>query len=200
MTLFLFLLFIFTAVFGRMILQYRMTGDHGIRLAKKDSPLVQIVASLLLSVSGIIVLLCTVGLATSYLKPDIQPTSIQTVLGYIFYLLGLIMVLISQHQMGSSWRVGVDSDEKTKLIKSGLFEYVRNPIYTGLFIGSFGLWLIAPSTVLLLGLLILYVAVELFVRKVEEPYLREQFGAEYTKWCNSTSRYFPRLTTQQSSK
>lgn len=194
MMLFLFLLFIFTAVFGRMILQYRMTGDYGIRFAGKGSPPVQIAASLLLSVSGLIILFCTVGLTVGYLKPTFQPNIIQVTIGYMLYFLGLGTVLVSQHQMGSTWRVGVDPDEETKLITAGLFRHVRNPIYTGLFIGGFGLLLISPSVILLLGLLTLYISVELFVRKVEEPYLRKQFGEEYEKWRDSTPRYLPKLT------
>ncbi|MGB0849225.1 MAG: methyltransferase family protein [Thiolinea sp.] len=71
-------------------------------------------------------------------------------------------------------------------------KHIRNPIYTGLFVGSIGLLMISPSLILLSGLLVGYAAVELFVRKVEEPYLREQFGPEY-EWFNATPRYFPRL-------
>lgn len=193
MTLFLFSLFIFTAVFGRMILQYRMTGDFGIRFAGKGSPPVQIMASLLLVLSGLLILFYAIGVTTGYLKLSFQPSIIQAVLGYILYFVGLGTVLFSQYQMGSTWRVGVDPEEKTELITTGLFRYMRNPIYTGLFIGSSGLWLISPSMVLLLGLLTLYISVELFVRKVEEPYLRKQFRGEYEKWCSSTPRYLPRL-------
>jgi protein-S-isoprenylcysteine O-methyltransferase Ste14 len=193
MTLFLFLLFIFTAVFGRMILQYRMTGDYGIRFAGKSSPPVQIAASLLLSASGLLILFYTLGLTVGYLTLSFQPGAVQMAIGYLLYFSGLSIVLVSQHQMGCTWRVGVDLNEETKLITTGLFKYVRNPIYTGLFIGCIGLWCISPSIILILGLLILYISVELFVRKVEEPYLHEQFGSEYEKWHHSTPRYFPRL-------
>ena len=191
MTFFLLLVFTLTAVFGRMILQYRMTGDCGIRVTGKDSPPVQIAASLLLLVSGLIIVFCTLGLTMGYLKRSFQPSLIQMTMGYILYSLGLITVLVSQYQMGTVWRIGVNADEKTELVTQGLFKHVRNPIYTGLFIGSMGLWLVSPSILLMLGLLGLYVAVELFVRKVEEPYLLRQFGDEYKKWYHSTPRYFP---------
>lgn len=191
MIFFLLLVFILTAVFWRMILQYRMTGDYGIRLTGKDSPPVQIAASLLLLISGIIIVFCTLGLTMGYLERSFQPSLIQMTIGCILYSLGLITVLVSQYQMGKAWRIGVDADEKTELVTRGVFKHVRNPIYTGLFIGSMGLWLVSPSILLMLGLLGLYVAVELFVRKVEEPYLLQQFGDEYKKWYHSTPRYFP---------
>ena len=191
MILFLLLGFILTAVFGRMFLQYKMTGDYGIRLAGKNSPPVQVAASVLLSVSGLIILFYAGSVTVGYLEPGFPPTLIQMAMGYILYSLGLITVLVSQYQMGTAWRIGVDANEKTALVTNGLFKHVRNPIYTGLFIGSMGLWLVSPSILLMLGLLGLYVAVELFVRKVEEPYLLQQFGDEYKKWYHSTPRYFP---------
>ena len=191
MILFLLLVFILTAVFGRMFLQYKMTGDYGIRLAGKDSPPAHIAASVLLLVSGLIILFYIVSVTLGYLEPSFPPTLLQIAIGYSLYLSGSIIVLVSQHQMGTAWRIGVNADEKTELVTSGLFEHVRNPIYTGLFIGSVGLWLISPSMLFMLGLLSLYVAVELFVRSVEEPYLLEQFGAEYEEWYNSTPRYLP---------
>ena len=95
--------------------------------------------------------------------------------------------------MGSTWRIGVDPNEETKLIKTGLFMYIRNPIYTGLFIGGIGLLTVSPSWVLGAGLFIGYVAVELFVRKIEEPYLAKQFGHTYQAWYQTTPRYFPKL-------
>jgi len=185
------LLFIISAVFGRMLRQYKMTGDHGIRLASKDSPPAQIVASIILLLSGLLILYCTVGLTVGFFKLNFVPTLFQILMGVFFYSVGLIIVLISQYQMGSAWRIGVDANEKTELVTQGVFKYVRNPIYTGLFIGSAGLWLVSPSILLMFGLLGLYVAVELFVRKVEEPHLLEQFGAEYDEWCHSTPRYLP---------
>ena len=191
MTLLMLSLFIISAVFGRMLRQYKMTGDHGIRLASKDSPPVQIVASVMLLLSGLVILYCTLGLAIGFFKLNFVPTLFQILMGVFFYSIGLIIVLISQYQMGSAWRIGVDANEKTALVTDGLFKHVRNPIYTGLFIGSMGLWLVSPSILLMLGLLGLYVAVELFVRKVEEPYLLEQFGVEYNEWYHSTPRYFP---------
>lgn len=193
MALLLVLLFILMGVLGRVFLQYRATGDYGIRLAGKHSPPAQIAASLLLVLSAFIILFYATGQALGYLASWYQPGFLQTLLGYIVYSIGLLVVLMAQHQMGSAWRIGVDASEKTSLITDGIFRVIRNPIYTGLFVGSIGLFMISPSLILLSGLLVGYVAVELFVRKVEEPYLREQFGPEYDVWFKATPRYFPRL-------
>jgi len=199
MTLFLFLLFICLCVLGRVFLQYRLTGNHGIRPAGKDSPPLQIVASVLLVLSALLILFYTLGQVLGYLHANFEPSYFQRFGGYLLYIVGLVLVLVAQYQMGSAWRIGVDPDEKTELITQGLFRHIRNPIYTGLFVGGIGLLLISPSFILFIGLLLGYIAVELFVRKVEEPYLQEQFGSEYSSWLHSTPRYFPKLYSRKSS-
>jgi protein-S-isoprenylcysteine O-methyltransferase Ste14 len=42
----------------------------------------------------------------------------------------MTMTMVSQYQMGNSWRVGVDPHETTELVSRGLFTVVRNPIFT----------------------------------------------------------------------
>ena len=193
MTLFLVLLFVCLCVLGRIFLQYRLTGDYGVRPAGKESTPIQIAASLLLMLSALLIFFYVSGQALGYLHANFKPGDFQLFTGYLLYVAGLVLVLVAQHQMGSAWRIGVDPTEKTQLIKTGLFRYIRNPIYTGLFIGGIGLLMTSPSYPLLIGLLLGYIAVELFVRKVEEPYLLEQFGPKYQSWCHATPRYFPKF-------
>ena len=182
-----------SAVLGRMFLQYHLTGNHGLRPAQKHSPPSQIAASVLLALSALVVFLYASAQTLGYLPISFTPKPAQLFIGYVCYIVGLIVILLAQYQMGSTWRIGVDPNEKTELITHGLFRYVRNPIYTGLFIGFFGYLMISPSLILLFGLLLGYVAIELFVRKVEEPYLLRQFGAVYQDWLDTTPRYFPKL-------
>ena len=193
MTFILFLIFIGTAVLGRMVFQYQLTGNHGIRPAGKASPPLQILASVLLVLSALWTLFYTLGQTLGYWHVALEPSHVQLFIGYLCYAMGLTLVLVAQYQMGSAWRIGVDPNEQTELVTRGLFQHMRNPIYTGLFIGAIGLLLVSPSLVLLVGLLLGYVAVELFVRKVEEPYLQTQFGTAYQAWYKVTPRYFPRL-------
>jgi len=180
-------------VFGRVFLQYRTTGNHGVRPATKGSPPVQKLASFLLVASALIIFVYTLGEAFGFFEALYKAEGSLLVCGYFLYLVGLSITLLAQHQMGTAWRIGVDPGEKTSLITSGLYRYVRNPIYTGLFLGGIGLFLVSPSIFLLIGMLAFYISIELFVKKVEEPYLRQQFGDEFSDWYQSTGQYFPKL-------
>src|SRR5690606_29141623 len=56
-------------------------------------------------------------------------------------------VLVAQAGMGSSWRIGVDTTERTGLVTSGMFAVVRNPIFTAMLTAMLGLPLLVPTGV-----------------------------------------------------
>ncbi|MCT7350596.1 methyltransferase [Streptomyces coelicoflavus] len=81
--------------------------------------------------------------------------------------------------MGASWRVGVNTDERTTLVTGGLFAHARNPVFTAMAITALGLALMVPNWVSLLALACLITAIQLQVRVVEEPYLKAMHGPAY---------------------
>jgi protein-S-isoprenylcysteine O-methyltransferase Ste14 len=79
------------------------------------------------------------------------------------------------------------------LVISGLYRYVRNPMYVAVVSLIFGQGLLfASPRVLEYGVAIL-VAFHLFVIAYEEPTLRRKFGAEYDQYCARVRRWIPRL-------
>src|SRR5262249_20708217 len=80
------------------------------------------------------------------------------------------------------------------LVVSGLYRYVRNPIYVavvGVILGQAVLF--ADWRLLVYGVL-LWLAFHLFVLAYEEPTLRESYGAEYERYLANVPRWLPRLT------
>ncbi len=51
----------------------------------------------------------------------------------------------------SEWRSEVDHTERTGLVTTGLFSLVRNPFFTAMALARFGLTLILPNVVALVG-------------------------------------------------
>jgi len=113
--------------------------------------------------------------------------------GVALFLTGLIATLYAQIAMGESWRVGVDEEERTALVTSGPFELVRNPIYAAFLPATLGLALLVPNVVALVGLATLWVALEIQVRLVEEPYLLRAHGDAYRQYAARVGRFVPGL-------
>ncbi|MFM9139530.1 MAG: methyltransferase family protein [Solirubrobacterales bacterium] len=111
--------------------------------------------------------------------------------GAAISLVGLALTLASQFQMGVSWRVGVDEDERTELVERGLFGLVRNPIFSAMVVVTCGLVMMVPSVVAFGGLAALVIALELQVRVVEEPYLLRTQGEAYASYAARVGRFVP---------
>src|SRR5215217_3794066 len=80
------------------------------------------------------------------------------------------------------------------LVVTGLYRYVRNPIFVALVAVILGQAVLFSDWDLLgygaLLWLFFYIAVIAF----EEPTLRQSFGAEYESYCANVPRWLPRLT------
>lgn len=122
--------------------------------------------------------------------PALQSGTSQ-VIGAAIAILGIAATVYAQVAMGSSWRIGVDPDEKTELVTHGPFGLVRNPIFSAMIPTALGLTLMVPSIVGIAGLASLLTALELQVRVVEEPYLLRAQGAAYRRYASRVGRFIP---------
>ena len=113
--------------------------------------------------------------------------------GVVLYALGLGGIVFSQQWMGRSWRIGVDERERTQLVTGGPFTFVRNPIFTGMIATSVGLGLMVPSVLSIASIVLLIGSLEVQTRLVEEPYLKQVHGEEYTGWASRAGRFLPGL-------
>lgn len=80
-----------------------------------------------------------------------------------------------------------------RLVVTGLYRHVRNPMYTGLVAAILGQALLFGNAALLLYALLVWLAVHLFVVLYEEPTLARTFGDEYAAFRASVPRWIPRV-------
>ncbi len=83
-------------------------------------------------------------------------------------------------------------DPPQKLVISGLYRFVRNPMYVTVGCFLVGEILYFESLILLGFLLFLWLDFHLFVVFYEEPTLRRMFGAEYERYVREVPRWIPR--------
>lgn len=114
-------------------------------------------------------------------------------LGTLAAVVGIAGTLWAQESMGDSWRIGVDDGEVTRLVDSGVFGWVRNPIFTAMLVFGAGVALMAPNPLAITGFVLLVVSIELQVRVVEEPYLRRTHGERYREYASRVGRFIPRI-------
>ncbi|MBS1806605.1 MAG: isoprenylcysteine carboxylmethyltransferase family protein [Acidobacteria bacterium] len=109
-------------------------------------------------------------------------------LGVVLLLVSFLWILLAQKQMGDSWRIGIDHEVKTPLVREGVFKLSRNPIFLGLRINLLGIFLILPNAVTLTVLVLGDALMQIQVR-LEEEYLSRMHGQEYEHYCRQTRRW-----------
>jgi protein-S-isoprenylcysteine O-methyltransferase Ste14 len=111
-----------------------------------------------------------------------QPLTPMRLVGIVIALPCALLLVVARLQLGSAFSVEAKA---SKLVVTGLYSRIRNPIYVfgGLLI--VGLLLLAGRPVLLLLLLVLIPLQAVRVRR-EEQVLAEQFGAEYQEYKRGT--------------
>jgi len=109
-------------------------------------------------------------------------------IGWGLLLLSLGLVWIAQTQMANSWRIGIDEKNKTELVTNGLFSISRNPIFFGVMIANFGLFLIIPNAFTLLIVLLSLVSINTQIR-LEETFLKATHGNAYEQYLNKVRRW-----------
>lgn len=108
--------------------------------------------------------------------------------GVALLVVSLVWTVVAQRQMGNSWRIGVDSEHQTALVQRGLFSVSRNPIFVGMMITMFGLFLVIPNAITLLTLVLGSVLIGVQVR-LEEEHLRRVEGKAYEEYCAKVRRW-----------
>ena len=109
--------------------------------------------------------------------------------GVIVESFGVVVFVISVTEMKDNWRAGVQREDKTNLVTSGIYSISRNPAFLGfdlMYIGillTFFNWFLCFATAFAVCLFHLQIV------NVEEDFLLETFGKEYLEYKRKVCRY-----------
>lgn len=103
--------------------------------------------------------------------------------------------LICWKRMGKSWRMGIDPNERTQLVITGPYAYVRHPIYALSSILMLATMAAIPSPLMLAAGLCHLLLLQWEATR-EERYLLSHHGDAYAQYCLRAGRFFPRLLTR----
>ena len=84
-------------------------------------------------------------------------------------------------------------DPPKQLVISGLYRWVRNPMYEGILLILTGETLLFHSLALLLYTAIVFAGFHLRVVTYEEPTLEREFGESFQNYCRDVNRWVPQL-------
>jgi protein-S-isoprenylcysteine O-methyltransferase Ste14 len=139
----------------------------------------------------VIILLSTTWIPLPWLYLPLWPTGLLPFwLGAAVTIAGLLFAVWAREHLGKNWSRSVTIKENHELITSGPYAMVRHPIYTGILAGFLGTT-IALSQVrgVIAFVLILLVLWAKF--RMEEQWMRSQFGETYAAYSQKTAALVP---------
>lgn len=186
-------LFLIIVIVGRVGAQLTSVGDSGIRHSGKLKSTKAVLISGTMFGTLVVQLLLTFLFALELFEPQISLGKTGAWIGVTLCLSGILFASYSQFAMGKNWRIGVDPDEITELVTSGIYSKIRNPIYTACIVHGLGLILLAPHALMLVTGLVGFYAIIAYVRHIEEPHLITLHGEQYERYMEKTGSFFPRF-------
>lgn len=139
---------------------------------------------------------------STYLIPAIEVASIIfyagsvnigiRIAGVTITTLGVVAFIVSVLQMKDNWRAGVQREEKTELVTTGIYSISRNPAFLGFDLMYIGIVITFFNWYLCIATCLVMVLFHLQIVNVEEDFLIEAFGDEYIKYRKKVCRYFGR--------
>jgi protein-S-isoprenylcysteine O-methyltransferase Ste14 len=141
----------------------------------------------------VIVLLSISGIPLPWLYRQLWPAGIWPFwIGAAVTVGGLLFAVWARRHLGSNWSRSVTIKQGHELITTGPYALVRHPIYTGILIGFLGT-AIALSQVR--GFIAFAMVFLVFWAKfrMEEEWMRSQFGETYATYVRQTAALVPYL-------
>ena len=114
------------------------------------------------------------------------------IIGLILLALGVLIFTVSVLQMKDNWRAGVQREEKTELVTTGIYSISRNPAFLGFDLMYIGIMIAFFNWILCVVTGVVIVLFHLQIVNVEEDFLIEDFGDEYIKYRKKVCRYLGR--------
>ena len=179
----------------RSWVQWRRTGSTGFILPRRGAPLVERVGAALFVLAIALLVVAPIADAGGTGRwPPFNNFAV-AVLGAVLAVAGIVLCVVAQFAMGDSWRIGVDTTAQTTLVTEGIFERVRNPIFSAMVLATAGFALLLPNIWAFGAFAVLIVGLELQVRYVEEPYLLGVHGDAYLRYTARAGRFVPHVGT-----
>ncbi len=126
--------------------------------------------------------------------PDFARAAPVTALRWVAAGIGVACLALSIEcwlRMGKSWRMAVTPDQQTDLVTTGLYGYVRHPIYALSMLLMLCTAVVAP-TVPVAAMAAIHIGLMIVKAHNEERFLAGLHGAPYLRYLQRTGRFLPR--------
>ncbi|MFZ8855973.1 MAG: methyltransferase family protein [Candidatus Nanopusillus sp.] len=181
-------LFIVTEIIVGLVLPFILIkGEKGKIIELKLYSLVGFILYVLIGMTFIVIL----ASIDYYYNFSLFDYNLGYSIGFILFILGLVLQGVAEATLGKYYLPSIGTVEDQKIIKNGIYKYIRHPGYLGEILIFFGLGFVTYSILGILGAFIVSLMVYFGEVVPEEKYMLEKFGKEYEEYMKETFRFIP---------
>lgn len=127
-----------------------------------------------------------------------HPFAIHQIISWILLIISLFLVFTGVFTLKKSGKQKISRqqddllpfEKTTELVKTGIFKYIRHPMYSSLLLLTWGIYLKNPDIVFLF--VAMFSSLFLFFTALaDEKECIQFFGSQYTEYMKTTKRFIP---------
>jgi protein-S-isoprenylcysteine O-methyltransferase Ste14 len=120
----------------------------------------------------------------------LNPLSFRQVISWILLILSAYVVITGYILLKRKGKSTINFENTSVLVKSGIYRFIRHPLYLSIFLLGTGVMLKDPGSVQLFLGAINLIAIWI-TSKIEEKEMIEKFGKEYLIYIKETKMFIP---------
>ena len=186
------IIFIIDLIFIAIIRIY--FGKHRLKTNYKISinPIIERINSYLVSFGMIYFPLMNI-LFGYFGKFYIEIPSILKTISSLILTFDIIIFYLSHKDLADNWSPFLEIKDKQKLVKTGIYKYIRHPMYLSMWIFAIFEGLVLSNY--FIGLFGIITWANLYFVRVskEEKMMLDTFGEEYEEYIENSGRLFPKI-------
>lgn len=114
-------------------------------------------------------------------------------IGTALFILAIIILWRSHKDLGKFWLMDLSILDDHKLINSGIYKYIRHPLYASHMIWAFAQILMLNNWIAGYSFIIVFLPHYIYRVSREEKMMISEFGNDYNRYMKETGRLFPKL-------
>lgn len=143
---------------------------------------------------GVLLVFASLWLDKSLQVPLLLPTPTNLFVSAPLLVLGVTLCLGTVYSFAKARGSPVPLNPPQKLVTTGLYYRIRNPMLVGWFIMLFGLGILLNSISLIFIFTPLFILLNiLYLKTIEEKEMEKKFGKAYLEYKKSVPMFIPRL-------
>ena len=143
----------------------------------------------LLALAAIVFRLLLDGLFPAYMLTVLLDFDQRLPIGLALMAAGLALVVAANLSFRAAGTHPEPWKPSTRIVTTGIFAWLRNPMYVGGTVALVGLAILIASDWMVVTTIIMAVVIHFGVVRREERYLATKFGNAYRDYCARVSRY-----------